>query len=146
MIVSALQESDYDQWLPLWQANMEHSVSDDVTAETWRRICDPDYPVGGLCARLEEGGPARGICHFILHPTTGQMKPVCCMQDLYVDPAFRNKGVARALVTFLAAMGTTQDWARIYWLAESRNVPAQQLYASLGLKLDFTLHVMPLRG
>jgi GNAT superfamily N-acetyltransferase len=144
VIVSALGEPDYDQWLPLWQANMEHSVSDDVTAETWRRICDPDYPIGGLCVRLEKDGPARGICHFILHPTTGHMKPVCCMQDLYVDPAFRKRGLARSLVTALAAMGATQRWARIYWLAESGNESAQRLYASLGLKLDFTLHVVPL--
>ena len=144
MIVSALEPSDYDQWLPLWQANMEYHISDEVTAGTWRRICDPDFPIGGLGARLEEHGPIAGICHFILHPTTGSLKEVCYMQDLYVDAPCRNKGVARTLVTFLAAMGTTRNWARIYWLAEAKNEPAQRLYQSLGLKLNFTLHVMPL--
>ncbi len=144
MIVSALEPADYDQWLPLWRANMEHSVSDEVTAGTWRRICDPGFPIGGLCARFEEGGPIAGICHFILHPTTGSLKQVCYMQDLYVEPPCRNKGVARTLVTFLAAMGATQHWGRIYWLAEAQNMAAQRLYQSLGLKLNFTLHVMPL--
>lgn len=144
MIVSALDPADYDQWLPLWQANMQNSVADDVTAETWRRICDPSVPIGGLCVRPAENGPVAGICHFILHPTTGSLKQVCCMQDLYIHPAHRQRGAARSLVTFLAAMGTIQGWARLYWLAEARNEAAQSLYRSLGVKLDFTLHVLPL--
>jgi ribosomal protein S18 acetylase RimI-like enzyme len=144
MMISKLQPDDYHHWLPLWQANMEHSVSDTVTAETWQRICDPHSTVNGLCSRDADHQPITGICHFITHATTGNIKPVCYMQDLYVDPAHRRKGIARKLVTYLAALGTTQEWARIYWLAESKNEAAQQLYQSLGLKLDFTLHVLPL--
>lgn len=143
-LIDSLKPADYTSWLPLWLANMEHSVSDEVTAETWRRICDPESVVGGLCARDAEDGPITGICHFILHPTTGNLKPVCYMQDLYIDPAFRRKGIARKLVAYLAAMGKVEQWARIYWLAEARNEAAQNLYRSLGLKLDFTLHVLPL--
>ena len=147
MIIQPLQKSDYSQWLPLWHANMEGSVSDEITVETWRRICDPASKVGGICARednsADEVGPIIGICHYILHPTTGNLKDVCYMQDLYVDPAHRRKGIARKLVTYLAAMATVQEWARIYWLAEGKNEAAQKLYQSLGLKLDFTLHVLP---
>jgi GNAT superfamily N-acetyltransferase len=143
VIITALQDTDYAQWLPLWHANMEHSVSDEVTTETWRRICDPEFPIGGLAARLNQDDPLCGICHFILHPTTGNIKPVCYMQDLYIDPAARRKGVAKALVNQLALIGKTEGWARIYWLAEAGNEAAQQLYKSLGLKLDFTLHVLP---
>lgn len=144
MIVSALESADYDRWLPLWQANTDHGVNDAVTAETWRRICDPASGIGGICARESANGPITGICHFILHPTTGNLKPVCYMQDLYVDPAFRRRGIACALVTSLATTGATRGWARLYWLAEEKNEAAQRLYRSLGLKLDFTLHVLPL--
>lgn len=144
MIIRPLQPSDYDQWLPLWRANMDHAVSDDVTAETWRRICDKDFPIGGLCAREHENDPIAGICHYVLHYTTGNSKQVCYMQDLYVDPDFRRRGIARNLVISLATMGAEQGWARLYWLAESGNEEAQNLYKTLGLKLDFTLHVLPL--
>ena len=144
MLVAPLQPSDYDRWLPLWQANMEHSVSDDVTAVTWQRICDPASGIGGLCAREIESGPLAGICHYVVHPTTGNLKPVCYMQDLYVDPAFRRRGIARLLVTQLALLGQKEGWARLYWLAEEKNAAAQNLYRSLGLKLNFTLHVLPL--
>ncbi len=144
MLIAPLCPADYDRWLPLWLANMEHNVNDAVTDTTWRRICSSESGIGGLCARESETGPVTGICHFVLHPTTGNLKPVCYMQDLYVDPAFRNRGIARSLVITLAAKGTTEGWARLYWLAESTNEAAQNLYRSLGLKLDFTLHVLPL--
>ncbi|MEC7029320.1 MAG: GNAT family N-acetyltransferase, partial [Pseudomonadota bacterium] len=64
--------------------------------------------------------------------------------DVYVDPDHRRKGIARKLVEYLAAIGQEQDWARIYWLAEQDNTAAQSLYKNVGIKLDFTLHVMPL--
>lgn len=144
MIIAELKTSDYDDWLPLWRANMEQQVSDDVTALTWKRICDTGFPIGGLGARMEDGGKLCGICHFIIHPTTGNSKFICYMQDLYVDPSARRKGVARALIMNLAAMGKLYDWARIYWLAEAKNEEAQRLYRTLGLKLDFTLHVLPI--
>lgn len=143
MLIAPLQPDDYDAWLPLWQANMEGAVADDVTAATWQRICDPTQMVGGLCAR-DDDGIMIGICHYITHPTTGNLKPVCYMQDLYVDPAHRRRGAARKLVTYLAALGTAQGWARIYWLAERNNETAQKLYNSIGVRLDFTLHVLPL--
>lgn len=143
MLITPLLANDYTEWLPLWLANMEHQVENQVTATTWARICDPDSMVGGLGARLHAKGPLVAICHYILHPTTGNIKLVCYMQDLYVDVDARRQGVAQALVQELAAMGKREHWARLYWLAESKNEAAQQLYQSLGLKLDFTLHVLP---
>ncbi|AGH98988.1 GNAT family N-acetyltransferase [Micavibrio aeruginosavorus] len=143
-IIAPLNKDDYDGWLPLWQANMEGTVTPDVTASTWARICDPTFPVHGLCARLEKGGPIVGICHFILHPTTGSLKYACYMQDLFVDPSARRRGVGRELVIQLAALGQAAGWARLYWLAEEKNAAAQSLYRDIGIKLDFSLHVLPL--
>lgn len=66
------------------------------------------------------------------------------MQDLYINPAQRRRGLARGLVMALAGLGAAQGWARIYWLAEAENEAAQTLYKSLGYKLNFTLHVLPI--
>ena len=56
----------------------------------------------------------------------------------------RRKGYARALIAELAHIGKQKGWARIYWLADSRNEAAQTLYKTLGIRLDFSLHVLPL--
>jgi ribosomal protein S18 acetylase RimI-like enzyme len=65
------------------------------------------------------------------------------MQDVFTAPAHRRRGVARQLIGELAAIGREQGWPRIYWLAEADNEAAQNLYATIGVKLDFTLHALP---
>lgn len=142
MIVRPLQKDDYDSWLTLWDTNNLGRRDESITAQTWSRILNPDSPVFGLCAA--EGENLYGICHYVLHPATGSLTPICYMQDLFVDPAHRRKGIARALVARLAEIGRGEGWTRVYWLAESNNDGAQQLYKNLGVKLDFTLHVLPL--
>lgn len=140
--IRPLQVSDYDAWLPLWDGNNLSQRDEAVTRETWARLVSNDSTVNGLCAI--ENDQMMGLVHYILHPTTGSLKPVCYMQDLYVDPAHRLKGIGRALALAVAETGKNEGWARVYWLAEAENEAAQQLYKNLGVKLDFTLHVLPL--
>ncbi|MCB1557119.1 MAG: GNAT family N-acetyltransferase [Alphaproteobacteria bacterium] len=140
--IQPLTATDYDQWRPLWEENNEGLCASDVTRETWRRLIDPDSPVHGLA--LHANAQIAGILHYVLHPTTGQIAPVCYMQDVFIRPDHRRKGYARALIAELAHIGKQKGWARIYWLADSRNEAAQTLYKTLGIRLDFSLHVLPL--
>jgi ribosomal protein S18 acetylase RimI-like enzyme len=141
--IRAIQTIDYAAWLPLWNGNNLGIQNQDITDTTWARLTDPDFPVHGLMAF--ENGMAVGLLHYVTHPTTGSLQDICYMQDVYVDPLFRRRGIARSLVTELARIGQTEtSWARLYWLADASNVAAQGLYKSLGVKLDFTLHVMPM--
>lgn len=141
--IRAIENRDFPDWLPLWDGNNLGTRDEAVTSETWSRLIDPDFPVHGLVA--EDGGKLVGLVHYVVHPTTGSLKNVCYMQDVYVDPPARQKGVARKLLKELAAIGQRREkWARIYWMAEAENEAAQKLYKTIGVKLDFTLHMMAL--
>lgn len=147
LTIRKLQFSDYDAWYPLWLANNEGACDDKVTAHTWRHITNKKYDVFGLCAlKKTEAGSLDmvGILHYILHPVTGSIAPVCYMQDVFVDKNARRQGIAKALIEHLAAVGDKANWNRIYWLAEGKNTAAQSLYDDIGVKLDFSLHVWPL--
>lgn len=140
--IDDIRADDRDAWQLLWDANNLGHKNEAVSAETWRRLLDPSSPVHGFAARVD--GRMVGLVHYILHPVTGHIQPVAYMQDLYVDPAFRRKGIARTLITHLAELGKQKKWARLYWLAENSNDGAQALYRRLGTKLDFSLHVLRL--
>lgn len=140
-IITPLKTADFAQWKPLWEENCLHQIGQDVTRETWQRITNPRSAVHGLGAW--DGKELAGILHYILHPTTGHLEEACYMQDVFVSPDHRRKGIARTLIEHLAAHGREQRWARIYWLAEANNEAAQNLYKTLGVKLDFTLHMLP---
>ncbi len=140
--ISPIEKNDYVQWLPLWDDNNLGHSNPAVTKETWNRLTTSIYPVHGLTAYLDD--KMVGFVHYILHPVTGHIDPVCYMQDVYVAPEHRRKGIARALVNELSKIGKAENWARIYWLAEESNEAAQRLYKDMGVKLDFSLHVLPL--
>lgn len=142
-IIDDIHAADREEWQRLWDANNLGHKNEAVSAETFRRLLDPKSPVKGLAARMESR--LVGLVHYIIHPVTGYIEPVAYMQDLFVDPAFRRKGIARMLVGQLAELGRQRKWARLYWLAETKNLEAQSLYRNLGVKLDFSLYILPLR-
>lgn len=143
LIIRPLKFDDFPRWLPLWDGNNLGQRDEAVTAETWSRLCDPENTqVNGLCAEMS--GEMMGIVHYILHPTTGQINPVCYMQDVYVGTEHRRRGVGRRLVDEVTQIGQKENWARMYWLTQFGNVEAKAMYENFGVKLNFTLYVLPI--
>jgi len=136
-----LERKDHDTWLPLWQENCQHQISDEVTTETWRRLTKPKEQVFGL--GLFDGDTLLGFLHYVLHPTTGFIEPAAYMQDLFIAPAHRGQGHAKRLVWELQELGKTQKWARLYWFADNTDETVQNLYKNLGIKMDFSLLMLP---
>jgi ribosomal protein S18 acetylase RimI-like enzyme len=140
--VRHFQADDFEQWLPLWNSNNQGHENNAVTENTWLQLISDKTEVNGLGAFQNDR--LLGLLHYILHPVTGHINPVCYMQDLYVDETARRQGIAKSLVSELARLGREEQWPRIYWLAEENNIAAQSLYKNLGVKLNFSLHILPL--
>ncbi len=136
--IRPLSSTDYDAWLPLWNANNLGHENLAVTARTWARLMDASEAVFGLAA--EKDGQMAGLLHYILHPTTGALEPACYMQDVFVADEYRRQGIAGKLVDALMDEGAKRGWARVYWLAEGKNEAAKALYKSLGVRLDFDIY------
>lgn len=137
-----LQDSDFPAWEPLWDENNLGHKNAELTAETWRRVTDADYPIRGIGAFEDE--TLVGFAHVVLHPTTGSLDPVGYVQDVFTHTDHRQKGIAKALMKEIARTGAREGWARVYWLADNTNEAAQALYKNLGVKLNFSLHIMPI--
>lgn len=144
MKIRPIEPNDFPEWLDLWNANNLGHKNEDVTTETWGRLIDPKACVYGLVA--EDKGTLIGLLQYILHPTTGSIEPVCYMQDVFVATDHRGKGIAKKMIAALERTGKQENWSRIYWLAEAENNAAQSLYKSLGQKMNFTLHILPLES
>lgn len=136
-----INHKDYERWLPLWRENGLHQISDDVTAETWRRLCNPKEPVFALGAF--DGENLVGFLSYVLHPVTGFIEPACYMQDLYIDEPYRRQGHAQCLVRELHDLSKERGWSRLYWFAEKQNEAVQGLYQNLGVKVPFDLFMLP---
>ena len=56
------------------------------------------------------------------------------LEDLFVRPAFRGRGIGRALLAGLAARCVREDLARLEWSVLDWNEPALAFYRSLGAR------------
>ena len=100
-----------------------------VTAFTWARLMDP---ANALKARLAvEGDQVLGFAIHQHHPSTWVMGDDCYLEDLFVDPAARGRGVGRALIEDLIVLARGRGWQRLYWNTDSSNETARRLYDSI---------------
>ena len=77
---------------------------------------------------------ARGFALFFHNFSTFLGKPGFYLEDLYVEPEFRGKGIGKALLLRLAALAVERDYGRVEWSVLDWNEPAIGFYKSLGAK------------
>jgi len=71
-------------------------VPEAVTAETRARILDPGVPMFGRLA--EQNRAIAGFTVSTLHPSAWKRDLNCNLEDLFVDPNARGRGVGCALI------------------------------------------------
>ncbi|MGH7120513.1 MAG: GNAT family N-acetyltransferase, partial [Acetobacteraceae bacterium] len=59
-------------------------------------------------------------------------RPGLYLEDIYVAPEHRGRGIGRALIRHLARLAEAEGCARIEWSVLDWNGPAQKFYATLG--------------
>lgn len=108
--------------------------------EAWRRLTHDDG-VHAFGARID--GVLVGIVHYLFHTSTWAREQ-CYLQDLYTDPALRGRGVARALITAVAAVARERGATRLYWLTQETNHTARALYDQVAQFKGFIRYDHPL--
>lgn len=82
----------------------------------------------------ELDGQAVGFSLFFHNFSTFLAKPGIYLEDVFVRPAFRGRGVGRALLRDLAKIALQRDCARLEWAVLDWNEPALQFYQEIGAK------------
>src|SRR5271155_3569629 len=83
-------------------------------------------------AREAEGLPALGFVHLMPSINTVAMRPIWLLEDLYVVPAGRRKGVATALMTYAENFARETGAERLTLATAHDNRRAQSLYKRMG--------------
>jgi GNAT superfamily N-acetyltransferase len=73
-----------------------------------------------------------GLAIFFTNYSTFLAKPGIYLEDLFVKPHARGKGVGRALLSRLAELAVERDCGRLEWSVLDWNEPSIHFYKSLG--------------
>jgi GNAT superfamily N-acetyltransferase len=80
----------------------------------------------------ELAGAPVGFALFFSNYSTFLGQPGLYLEDLFVDPAARSRGVGLALMSALARITVERGYGRFEWAVLDWNTPALEFYRSLG--------------
>lgn len=127
--------ADHPEWYRMWLGYCAHygiSPPAEDSRELWRRVMQPDFPMGTLVC----GAPLVGFANYVLRPHTFSSRMVCYLEDLWVEPSARGARWGQKLIEALVARGRDRGWRRIYWHTEADN-PARRLYDRAARLTDY---------
>ncbi|NND44995.1 MAG: GNAT family N-acetyltransferase [Xanthomonadales bacterium] len=92
-----------------------------------------DAPVAEVVIAEWHGGPA-GFALYFPNYSTFLGRPGMYLEDLFVRPQYRNKGIGKALLVHLARIVVARGWGRLDWSVLDWNTPAIEFYEALGAR------------
>lgn len=94
-----------------------------------------------FCAIAEWNGEPVGFAVWFLNFSTFSGRHGIYLEDLYVRPSHRGKGLGKALLVYLAKECVDNGWSRLQWTVLDWNAPSIAFYKSLGAVMldDWTL-------
>ena len=141
--IRAALPSDETVWRQLWQGYCDFyraQLAEEVTERNWKRILDPDSQI--MCLVAEVDGHVYGFAHCVVHENTWETQAVCYLEDLFVLPSARRRGVASALIEWLRNAMRAEGWARLYWVTRADNTEARHLYDRFAQADGFVRYVI----
>ena len=145
LTIRALQEKDKSQWLKLWAGYLEFyksTISSEQTELTWKRLINNEQKMFGFVAETEEG--VIGFTHCLFRPSTWTETDYCYLEDLFVDPNIRGKGIGRALMDRVIELAKEKKSKRVYWTTQEFNKTARVLYDSITPVSEFVQYRLPI--
>ena len=88
-----------------------------------------------FCDIAEWNGEAAGLAVWFINFSTFSGRSGIYLEDLFVRPALRGKGIGKALLVHLARACVANGWSRLQWAVLDWNTPSIEFYKSLGAEL-----------
>jgi GNAT superfamily N-acetyltransferase len=146
LIVRRVKEADKDRWLELWSDYLDFyktTLSKQQTEFTWNRLIKNEQKMYGFVAENENG--VIGFTHCLFRPSTWTETDYCYLEDLFVDPNIRGRGIGRALINKVIELAKEKKSNRVYWTTQEFNKTARVLYDSITPVSEFVQYRLPLK-
>jgi GNAT superfamily N-acetyltransferase len=110
---------------------LQHEVI--ATEETLRGTLFGNPPAAQVVIAEEDGRPA-GFALYFFNYSTFLAKPGLYLEDLFVKPEFRERGIGKALLLHLAKIANARGCGRMEWSVLDWNQPAIEFYEKIGAR------------
>ena len=99
-----------------------------------------------FCDIAEWNGEPAGFAVWFLNFSTFRGRHGIYVEDLFVRPVFRKRGIGKALMARLARRCVDEGWARFEWAVLDWNAPSIEFYRSIGAQVMDEWRICRLSG
>ena len=141
LTIKPLDREDKEAWLDLWQGYLEHygeNASAHLTFTTFDRLVTREHPLRARVA-LNEARKIVGFVHYFLHESTWYTREVCFVEDVFVTPSARRKGVGRELIEDVVRVAGINTWGRLYMSVPGTDTSALAFFGSVADDTDWVV-------
>ena len=134
VIVRPVQQADSLQWRNLYRGYASfynQPMTDAILDETWSWLTDASHPLDGLVAVVDS--KLAGLAHIRSQPKPLLGRNAGFLDDLFVEPAQRGRGVGRLLLEQVAAVARERQWVNVRWITAQDNTTARRLYDQIAM-------------
>ena len=145
IVVSELCLQDRPEWEALYYAYAEFykvPMDQDILDTVWLWIFDQDNAFYALVAK-DDTGCCLGLMHYRAMPSPLRGKLVGFLDDLFIKPEYRGKGVVDALYQALNNDAADKGWPFMRWITAENNYRGRGVYDKLSDKTQWVTYQMP---
>ncbi|HEV2280587.1 MAG TPA: GNAT family N-acetyltransferase [Acidobacteriaceae bacterium] len=136
LTIREARREDAELMMALVRELAEYERAPDAVKIGAEQLARDGFPEAGgeryfECLIAEADGQPAGMALYF--PVYSTWRGRCLhLEDLFVRPAFRGRGIGKALLTRVAAIAVERGCAKLFWHVLDWNQPAIDFYKSLG--------------
>jgi len=140
-MIREIQLKDKAQWEKLYRDYADFykvEMNDKILQTVWKWLHNKNHEINGLVYEVNEN--IVGLAHYrrMARPLKGQ--DIGFLDDLFVDPKHRGKGIGEKILNKLKEISKTKGWNLIRWITHNDNLKAKSLYDRVAKKTNWDLY------
>jgi GNAT superfamily N-acetyltransferase len=140
-LIREIKLKDKEQWGKLYKSYAkfyEVEMNEKILQTVWNWLHDKNHEVEGLVYEVD--GNIAGLAHYRRMPSPLRGQYIGFLDDLFVDPDHRGKGIGEKILNELKIISKSKGWNLTRWITRDDNVRAKSLYDRLAEKTTWDLY------
>ena len=140
-MIREIKPTDKEQWENLYKGYAKFykvEMNKTILKTVWHWIHDKNHEVEGIV--YEINNKIVGLAHYRKMPRPLRGQEIGFLDDLYVDPDYRRKGIGEKFLNYLKELSKSRGWNLIRWLTHDDNIKAKSLYDRVAEKTNWDLY------
>jgi len=142
-MIREISIKDKENWRKLYKGYADFyksPINDKILDLVWSWLMDKNHEVKGIVYEID--GNHSALAHYRAMPRPLKGKYIGFLDDLYVDPTYRNQKIGQKLMNEIKVISKSEKWDLVRWITHQDNIKAKSLYDKISEKTNWEVYEM----